>query len=167
MLYDDDTGGLVRPKAARRAAGPYSVSLPKQSSFWPSYVIILRCAITSLRRSTPGDTTVWGRAHCHVEQSDHKQRTRWQSTCALLPISLLIAAPVLLCMGARIMLHEGQSVITVTDEQYILQTVRNSSPFVVDLICFQGKEGQRKAIGALVQSFQFPSPSHNLCCIVR
>ena len=58
--------------------------------------------------------------------------------------------------------HEGYPVKTVTDEQYILQTVRNSSPFVVDLICFQRNEGHRKAIGALVQSFQFPSPSHNL-----
>ena len=46
--------------------------------------------------------------------------------------------------------HEGYPVKTVTDQQYILQTVRNSSPFVVDLMCFQRKEGQRKAIGALV-----------------
>ena len=58
--------------------------------------------------------------------------------------------------------HEGHAIKTVTDEQYVLQTVGNSSPFVVDLICFQRKEGHRKAIGALVQSFQFPNPFHNL-----
>ena len=58
--------------------------------------------------------------------------------------------------------HEGHVAKTATDEQYVLQTVRNSSPFVIDLICFQRKKGERKAIGALVQSFQFPSPSHNL-----
>ena len=58
--------------------------------------------------------------------------------------------------------HEGHASKTATNEQYILQTIRNSSPFVVDLICFQRNEGQRKAIGALVQSFQFPSSSHNL-----
>ena len=58
--------------------------------------------------------------------------------------------------------HEGHPVQKLTDEAYILQTVRNSSPFVVDLICFQRKEGHRNAIGALVQSFQFPNPYHNL-----
>ena len=67
--------------------------------------------------------------------------------------------------------HEGYPVRTVTDKQYILQTVRNSTPFVIDLICFQRKEGHRKANGALVQSFQFPSPSHNLsvctCALFR
>ena len=58
--------------------------------------------------------------------------------------------------------NEGYPVKTVADKQYILQAVRNSSPFVVDLMCFQRNEGERRAIGTLVQSFQFPSPTHNL-----
>ncbi len=58
--------------------------------------------------------------------------------------------------------HEGYPIQTITDKQYILQTVRNSSPYVVDLICFERTEGQRKAQGTLVQSLQFPSPSYKL-----
>ena len=58
--------------------------------------------------------------------------------------------------------HEGYPVKTATNEQYVLQTVRNSTPFAVDLIRFQHNEGQRRAVGALIQSFQFPSSAHNL-----
>ena len=58
--------------------------------------------------------------------------------------------------------HEGYPSRTITNQKYILQVDRNSSPFVVDLIRFERQEGCREAQGTCVQSFQFPCPSHNL-----
>ena len=57
--------------------------------------------------------------------------------------------------------HEGYSVESITDEQYTIQTVRNSSPFVMDLYCYKSVEDGTKAIPTLAQSFQFSSSAHN------
>ena len=58
--------------------------------------------------------------------------------------------------------HEGYSVKTIADKQYILQIVRGRSPLVVDLISFERMEGSRKPKETLIESFQFPSSIHNL-----